>query len=519
MSSVNLCSMANSNRNREDEINDLTDRWKPQVQRRLEQLERLQNNFDPEQLEEIQVKIKEVEERQKTEAKKNKHNMQIVMIFGYLMFLASIVIALLAAPLLNKDFENPAPSLKSRERCFAVSKEFDLDITVTAGEQATALPSVINGVCNLKIPVNSQLDLPCELVLKNSSGCKATFGVNCSVKRINADQYEISYLCLPSVSPGKYQLLIKINGGLIQGDPLNVSVLKNFSMSINTIIDRDKVYAPQGIAFNHMDEIIVAEYKNHSVSIFNTPREKLRLFGSKGSGPREFNHPCAVAVDDEDNILVADGKNHRIQKFTPEGDYMTEVGKHGTESLEFNFPVGIGIHPLTKMIYVTENRNHRIQILYPNLTHFASIGGSGHDQFNEPKDVAFDSTGNVYVADNENHQIQVFTVEGKFKTKFGKQGKERGELDYPSGVSIDSGKDLLYVTELYNYRVSVFTLMGRFLMAFGEKGSGQGQFIDPRGIAVDKNGSIYISDHGNDRIQVYVGVAKTLVISCNCTHK
>ena len=430
MSSVNLCSMANSNRNREDEINDLIDRWKPQVQCRLEQLERLQNNFDPEQLEEIQNKIKEVEERQKTEAKKNKHDiMQKVMIFGYLMCLASIVIALLAAPLLN---ENPAPSqcqksnpdtLKSRERCFAVSKEFDLDITVTAGEQATALPSIINGVCNSKIPVNSQLDLPCELVLKNSSG-KATFGVNCSVKRINADQYEISYLCLPSVSPGKYQLLIKINGGLIQGDPLNISVLKNFSMSINTIIDRDKVYAPQGIAFNHRDEIIVAEYKNHSVSIFNTPREKLRLFGSKGSGPREFNHPCAVAVDEEDNILVADGKNHRIQKFTPEGDYMTEVGKQGTESLEFNFPVGIGIHPLTKMIYVTENRNHRIQILYPNLTHFASIGGLDHNQteFKEPKDVAFDSTGNVYVADNENHQIQVFTVEGKFKTKFGKEG-------------------------------------------------------------------------------------------------
>ena len=45
--------------------------------------------------------------------------------------------------------------------------------------------------------------------------------------------------------------------------------------------------------------------------------------------------------------------------------------------------------------------------------------------------------------------------------------------------------------------------MGRFLRAFGGKGSGQGQFIDPRGIAVDKNGSIYVSDHGNDRIQVF----------------
>ena len=315
----------------------------------------------------------------------------------------AIVTAVIAASLLIKDSEKLAPVstplwMDSPERCFKVvaSKE---EVTVLAGEQATVLLAVVNEAC--KIPMNSQLDLQCELVSKTDPGEALTSAVNCSVKRINADQYEISYLCLPSVSPGKYQLLIKINERLIQGDPVNVSVLKNISKPINTI---DEVNGPQGIAFNHRDEIIVAEYKNHSVSIFNPSlREKLRSFGSKGSGPGQFNHPCAVAVDDEGNILVADGKNHRIQKFTPEGKYITEVGKHGTESLEFNFPVGIGIHPLTKMIYVTENRNHRIQILYPNLTHFASIGGLDHNQteFKEPKDVAFDSTGNVYVADND----------------------------------------------------------------------------------------------------------------------
>ena len=454
-------------------------------------LDRLENNFDPKLLEELQNEVK------------NLRWWKVV----HSIFLV-IVIAVIAAPLLIKDPEKLAPVstplwMDSPERCFKVvaSKESDLEVTVLAGEQATVLLAVVNEAC--KIPMNSQLDLQCELVSKTNPGEAPwlTSAVNCSVKRINADQYEISYLCLPSVSPGKYQLLIKINERLIQGDPVNVSVLKKISKPINTI---DKVNAPQGIAFNHRDEIIVAEYKNHSVSIFNTLGEKLRSFGSKGSGPGQFNHPCAVAVDDEDNILVVDGKNHRIQKFTPKGKYIREVGKHGTEPLEFNFPVGIGIHPLTKMIYVTENRNHRIQILYPNLTHFASIGGFDHNQteFKEPKDVAFDSTGNVYVADNENHQIQVFTAEGKFKTKFGKEGKNEGELSYPSGVSIDSN-DVLYVTELYNYRISRFELMGRFLRAFGVKGSGQGQFIDPRGIAVDKNGSIYVSDHGNDRIQVF----------------
>ena len=55
----------------------------------------------------------------------------------------------------------------------------------------------------------------------------------------------------------------------------------------------------------------------------------------------------------------------------------------------------------------------------PDLTYDRCFGtggtdGSGDAQFNKPKDVAFDSAGNVYVADNEHSQIQVFTAEGVF---------------------------------------------------------------------------------------------------------
>lgn len=180
--------------------------------------------------------------------------------------------------------------------------------------------------------------------------------------------------------------------------------------------------------------------------------------------------------------------------------FITSVSRQSTPPLEIDFPVGIAIHPHTKMIYATENKKtNRIQILSPNMTLFGSLLG----EFNQVKDVAFDSVGNVYVADNENHRIQVFNEDGHFLRQFGKYGKGRGELKYPSGISIDS-KDLLYVTELYNYRISVFTLDGMFLASFGIKGNKEGQFVDPRGIAVDKNGTIYVSDHGNDRIQVFL---------------
>jgi hypothetical protein len=106
-------------------------------------------------------------------------------------------------------------------------------------------------------------------------------------------------------------------------------------------------------------------------------------------------------------------------------------------------------------------------------------------------------------ADRNNNRIQVFTAEGQFLRKFGKKGSGNGELDCPVSISIDR-EDVVYVTEENNHRVSVFTCEGKFLTTFGRRGSGPGQFRCPRGIAVDdKNGVVYVSDHSNDRLQLF----------------
>ena len=59
------------------------------------------------------------------------------------------------------------------------------------------------------------------------------------------------------------------------------------------------------------------------------------------------------------------------------------------------------------------------------------------------------------MADWYNHRIQAFTAEGRFLKKFGRRGKGRGEVWYPSGVAIDSS-GMVYVSEVGNDRVSFF---------------------------------------------------------------
>ena len=366
----------------------------------------------------------------------------------------------------------------SPEKCHATGKGLEV---AKLGERATAVLHVVNRKHKAYTkPVDR---LICELV-SESTGEK----IDCSVKKTEANgQYEISY---QATSQGRHQLDIIVEGEHIKGSPFPVTVIKKLGTPIKII---SGVNFPWGVAFCSKGNVIVAEYFGLCISIFNPKGEKIRSFGSLGSGNGQFNNPEGVEVDDGDNILVADYGNNRIQKLTSCGNFITAV--------KIKQPVGIAVHRQNKKVYVVNYGNHCIQILNPDLTFSSSFGskGSGNGQFNAPYDVAFDSTGNVYVADRNNARIQVFTAEGQFLRKF---GIHDGENKQPIGVCIDS-EDVVYVTENSNHCVSVFTCEGKFLTSFGTRGAGPGQFNNPYGIAVDKNGVVYVADGSNNRLQSF----------------
>ena len=131
---------------------------------------------------------------------------------------------------------------------------------------------------------------------------------------------------------------------------------------------------------NQRGEVLVAQSGAHCISIFSLTGEKVRSFGSKGSGHGQFDYSHGVAVDDDGNILVVDEYNHHIQKFLPDGKFIMSVGKKGSNPLEFNEPVGIAIHPHNKKVSIVESGNHHVQILNSDLTYFSSLC-SGNEHF------------------------------------------------------------------------------------------------------------------------------------------
>ncbi|TMS07253.1 Tripartite motif-containing protein 3 [Larimichthys crocea] len=73
------------------------------------------------------------------------------------------------------------------------------------------------------------------------------------------------------------------------------------------------VFSPHFVAVNNKNEIVVTDFHNHSVKVYNADGEFLFKFGSHGEGNGQFNAPTGVAVDSNGNIIVADWGNSRIQ--------------------------------------------------------------------------------------------------------------------------------------------------------------------------------------------------------------
>ena len=375
-------------------------------------------------------------------------------------------------------------------KCHATGKGLEVAVV---GVKSTAILHAVSYECKpCEEPIKS---LECELV-SEITGTRT----NSNVKRRGQSQYEISYQ--PTIK-GRHQLHIKMEGLHIRGSPSSVAVKSPIEKLGNPILTLGGVDEPMGVAINKRGEVVVTEGVGNCVSVFSPRGEKLRSFGTKGHGQRQFNWPCGIAVDGERNILVADTINLRIQKFTAEGQFLTAVGKYGSGPLQFNGPTDIAFNTINNKVYVVDHLNNHIQVLNSDLTFSSTFGkyGNGKGQFNSPWGIACDSTGKVYVADSDNHRIQVFTAEGKFIRMFGRHGQGR-ELAEPFYVAVDT-RGMVYVSAVKNHCVSVFTTEGQFVTSFGRKGAGPGEFNFPRGLAVDNSGVVYVCDHNNSRIQAF----------------
>ena len=129
---------------------------------------------------------------------------------------------------------------------------------------------------------------------------------------------------------------------------------------------------------------------------------------------------------------------------------------------------------------------------------------------NAPRALAFAPDGTLYIADSLNHRILHVDAEGNPLHTWGTFADGvsvqigDGTFNEPWGVAV--GPDgSVYVADTWNHRIEKFTATGTFIKAWGTFGQGEtpDSFYGPRGLAVDAEGRVYVTDTGNKRIVVF----------------
>lgn len=158
-------------------------------------------------------------------------------------------------------------------------------------------------------------------------------------------------------------------------------------------------------------------------------------------------------------------------------------------------PHDAAFSPDGKLIYVTDMRNSRIRVL--DAMTLKPVGTFGAGELSYPHDAEFDQSGRLLVADTGNDRIAIYEIQGVTAKLVG----ELKGLSGPEGVAVAPDGRIIVT----NTRAATLAMFrdGKLERSVGRHGTRDGEFANPHDVEAGADGSVYVVDSGNDRLQVF----------------
>ena len=312
-------------------------------------------------------------------------------------------------------------------------------------------------------------------------------GVNGSTTDNGDGTYTVS---VTPQSKGEHELHVTLANGHVKCSPFKYAVA-NPRSTLYTAISAQIPFGtnlyPFDVAMTEDGNLAVAEFGNHTVTLYSATGQSIHSFGTAGtvgSGDGQFHSPSAVAVRG-DLLYVCDRDNHRVQKFSiSRRSFISKFGHSGEGQL--SNALGICTDPEGK-VYVADNGKHLIHVFNGDESFAYSFPCQ-----QGPWGMAFDHKGRLHVAAYGSNCIRVFVPQGKQLTCYG-----TGTLNCPTGIAIDGAGYIAISENSGNNRLWIFSPDHTLVHTLS------GQFSYGRGIACDQEGSFWVADYTNSRLVKY----------------
>jgi DNA-binding beta-propeller fold protein YncE len=227
-----------------------------------------------------------------------------------------------------------------------------------------------------------------------------------------------------------------------------------------------------------------------------------RLLSGEDTGRESFGKPMAVAAR-HGRIYVTDTEARRV--------FVFDVPRRRTFSFGLRLegalkkPSGIAVDTQGQ-VYVVDTSARRV-VVYDTLGLYLRHIDGGDDWVRPTAGAVAPAGDRIYVVDtggveSNRHRVLVHGAQGQRLGTLGRRGSGPGEFNLPTdaGVAPDG---TLWVLDAGNFRLQAFDAQGRFLRQFGSPGNGWGQLARPRGLAVGHDGLVYVGDALLCNVQVF----------------
>ncbi|GAB5522944.1 MAG: hypothetical protein Roseis2KO_08160 [Roseivirga sp.] len=294
-----------------------------------------------------------------------------------------------------------------------------------------------------------------------------------------------------------------------------------------------------GMVVDAQGNIFVADQANYKIKKINSEGVVSTFAGSgvsqstDGTGTgASFEYMFALAIDNNDNLYAAE--RHRIRKITPSA-VVTTIAGSGNDAYTDGTGTNADLGAIFGTMAVDQNNNvffgqfvgHVIRKMTPGgvVTTIAGSGtaastdgtGTSSAEFNFPREMVIDASGNLYVTENAGRIRKITPVGGEYVVSTlagnGTNALQNGtgtgaSFSFINGLTIDASNNL-YVTDGTNDVIRKITPEGVVTTFLGQAGVGgfdngalnTATFNAPGALTFDKEGNLLIADQNKNSIR------------------